>query len=95
MWICSCFPATPGFVNSVNPSLKVSTGGQNIFCINFILGFCLAVFFSCVLQYLFPVDYSKPTKLELEGEELQETTAVEETAVEEIAKEPNKVEAAL
>lgn len=42
----------------------------------------VAVFLSCVLQYVFPVDYSKPSVIE--EEELQ-GTAVEET-VEEIAK---------
>ncbi|KAH7024575.1 permease for cytosine/purines, uracil, thiamine, allantoin-domain-containing protein [Microdochium trichocladiopsis] len=63
-WVCAVFPSMPGFVSSVNPSLKVSEGWSHVFSLSFVLGFFLAAVLSYGLHLLFPVRYDGTTVLE-------------------------------
>ncbi|OCT44482.1 Thiamine transporter THI72 [Cladophialophora carrionii] len=54
-WLVGMAPALPGFINAVNPSIKVPKGAQEIFYLAYIEGFALAFVVHYVLNRLFPV----------------------------------------
>jgi cytosine/uracil/thiamine/allantoin permease len=43
-WVCAVVPSMPGFVHSVNPSLKVGKGATRIFSLSFVFGFVVGKF---------------------------------------------------
>ncbi|KAK7509362.1 permease for cytosine/purines, uracil, thiamine, allantoin-domain-containing protein [Phyllosticta citriasiana] len=71
-WICAVVPSLPGFLNSVNPSIKVSIHAQHLSDLSFVVGFCLACFNAYFLHWIFPYDYDK----EIFGEEIVGTSEV-------------------
>ncbi|CAL5873259.1 uncharacterized protein PFLUO_LOCUS7528 [Penicillium psychrofluorescens] len=77
-WVCAIFPSMPGFVNSVNPALKVDKGGSHVFSLSFVLGFWLAAVISYALHWIFPVHY--PDVTVLEGVALDTSSGISEIA---------------
>ncbi|KAK8154028.1 NCS1 nucleoside transporter [Phyllosticta citrichinensis] len=72
VWLCAVIPSLPGFLNSVDPSIKVSIHAQHLSNLSFIVGFCLACFNAYVLHWIFPYNYDK----EIFGEEIAGTSEV-------------------
>jgi NCS1 family nucleobase:cation symporter-1 len=73
-WLVGMAPALPGFINAVNPSIKVPKGAQEIFYLAYIEGFALAFAVHYVLNWLFPV----PGLGEIDDEDIFATFTVEE-----------------
>jgi len=42
-WVCAVVPSMPGFVSSVNPSLKTGVAAHRIFSLSFVLGFFIGM----------------------------------------------------
>ncbi|EXJ55267.1 hypothetical protein A1O7_08193 [Cladophialophora yegresii CBS 114405] len=73
-WLIGMAPALPGFINAVNPSIKVPKGAQEIFYLAYIEGFALAFVVHYVLNWMFPV----PGLGEIDDEDIFATFTVEE-----------------
>jgi NCS1 family nucleobase:cation symporter-1 len=48
-------PALPGFINAVDPSIKVPKGAQEIFYLAYIEGFALAGFWTTIMPGKIPI----------------------------------------
>ncbi|EXJ83127.1 hypothetical protein A1O1_06746 [Capronia coronata CBS 617.96] len=83
-WVCAVVPSMPGFVHSVNPSLKVGVGASHIFSLSFVLGFLIAAVISFALHWIFPYRYPEVSAMEgeIDGESFageSDGVVVEET----------------
>ena len=54
-WLIGTAPALPGFINAVNPKIKVPIGAQEIFYLAYIEGFAISFLVHYVLNRFFPV----------------------------------------
>jgi NCS1 family nucleobase:cation symporter-1 len=54
-WLIGTAPALPGFINAVNPEIKVPIGAQEIFYLAYIEGFAISFLVHYVLNHFFPV----------------------------------------
>ncbi|RFU31399.1 hypothetical protein B7463_g4910, partial [Scytalidium lignicola] len=54
-WLVGTAPALPGFINAVNPKIKVPIGAQEIFYLAYIEGFAISFAVHYVLNRFFPV----------------------------------------
>lgn len=54
IWVIAFAPALPGLINSVTPSIKVSTGIRNFYYGNTIFEYCIAFFLVIVSSYIWP-----------------------------------------
>jgi NCS1 family nucleobase:cation symporter-1 len=73
-WLVGMAPALPGFVNAVNPNIKMPAGAQEIFYLAYIEGFALGFVVHYVLNYFFPV----PGLGLIDEEDIYGTFSVEE-----------------
>ncbi|KAK7424519.1 hypothetical protein QQX98_000484 [Neonectria punicea] len=55
-----------GFIASVDTSVSVSKGATNFYNLTFIFGFCISAFVAYALHWIFPVDFTGITQLEME-----------------------------
>ncbi|KAM0420344.1 hypothetical protein ACHAPT_011886 [Fusarium lateritium] len=65
-WLIGTAPSLPGFSASVNPSISVTQGAINFYNLTFIFGFCISAFVAFLLHWIFPVDFTGTTMLEVE-----------------------------
>ena len=73
-WIIGTAPALPGFINAVNPNIKVPKGCQEIFYIAYIEGFIISFIVHYIINHFFPV----PGLGEIDEEDYFATFTVEE-----------------
>jgi NCS1 family nucleobase:cation symporter-1 len=73
-WLVGIAPAMPGFINAVNPKIKVPTGAQEIFYLAYIEGFAISFVIHYALNRFFPV----PGLGEIDEEDFFATFTVEE-----------------
>ncbi|KAK5957753.1 hypothetical protein OHC33_000942 [Knufia fluminis] len=57
-WVVAVVPSMPGFVASVDKSVKLGAGAQRVFSLSFLLGLTISVVASLALHWVFPYDYS-------------------------------------
>lgn len=55
-WLIGTAPALPGFINAVNPKIKVPIGAQEVFYLAYIEGFAISFVAHYLLNRLFPVE---------------------------------------
>ncbi|KAK7892352.1 hypothetical protein LTR67_007448 [Exophiala xenobiotica] len=80
-WVCAVVPSMPGFVHSVNPSLKVGKGATRIFSLSFVFGFVVAALIAYVLHMVFPYQYPETSMIEGEEEHGSATESEQAEAV--------------
>lgn len=54
IWVIAFAPALPGLINSVTPSIKVSTGIRNFYYGNTVFEYCISFFLVIVSSYIWP-----------------------------------------